>query len=213
MKRIFSQKFIYLLIYLFCNKLFSQSILTRINKIDNIVKIGSNNFFIFNKDYTEIADSMFTNSLILDKRSVFVLSKNKSQLFTASGKETDGYWNQYFTIQFKKNLNIEKAIFYNKSEFTANSFFKLGMSNKSVIYYMKNLPDCILRYKNTKIYNYYYFEKNSVYFRAYGYPQYIASFIFENDILLKFGFGLYFAQSDPDFRPTNYRILKGKLFK
>jgi hypothetical protein len=180
------------------------------NRIDGFAIIGGDSIFVDKADYTRIVDSMYSSNKL---NAVIFSNKSRTQYFKASGQETDGYWNNYFTIGYNKQISKSNELKTNDAEFVANNFIKLGLTNIMLSKYLEMSPNCILVKGTSKIYKFYWFDKASLNFQQYKTPQYVASFIFEKDILTKFGFGNYLGELDKDFFPKGYKVIKGEVYQ
>lgn len=147
-------------------------------------------------------------------KTVFFLNRKKTEYFRMNGKVTDTYWNQYFTV-FKSGLggiNNKGIIKTSEIKFITDNGIYLGIDEAAVLKAMKNTPDCILEKGNNKIIKYYWFKEASLNYIAYNIPEYVSSFIFYKNRLIKFGFGEYLAELDPAFKGKEYILRHGKMY-
>ncbi len=195
------------------NKQSSNSIKNRVEVLDNLVKVGYDT--IFNKEINiikllQLYDSSFSENK--EYGYVYIFNKDKTQYCRLSSKGTDGSWSDYITVGISKK-EIAMDIFIDKVAFTSHKYIKVGINEKELRKIVNKIPNCILSKDKMRIIKYYWFNTKSLDYTIYKIPSYVASFIFNNDKLIKFGFGKYKAELDNEFFPKNYKVDKGKIYQ
>ena len=184
----------------------------KIELVDNLAKIGLDSLYNVNIDTAKFNLLFYESYKHKEFGSVYILNQNQTEYFRLNSSQTDGYWNDFFTIGILSE-KIDNFLQVANEHFTSHDKIKLGITDTALLNLVNKEPDCILEEKDLKILKYYWIDTNSLSYKAWKIPSYVASFKFKNSKLIKFGFGRYLAELDQEFYPRNFKLSKGKLYK
>jgi hypothetical protein len=185
----------------------------KIEVLDSILKVSYDS--VLSKEINVIRLLELYDSSFIENKGygyAYIFNKDKTQYCRLSSKATDGSWSDYITVGITKK-EIATGLFFDKPVFTSHQYIKVGINEKRLRKIVNKIPNCILSNGKMRIIKYYWFNTKSLDYSIYKIPSYVASFIFNNDELIKFGFGKYKAELDNDFFPKNYKIAKGKIYQ
>jgi len=116
-------------------------------------------------------------------------------------------WNNVFVVGYVSPKQMLATGVLTSNAFKTPTGIELGIEHEIVKKIMKTKPSVDISQDSIAMLRYYFYDFKDIRYEFYGMPKYMIAFRFNNNRLVKFGFGNFFDFYDLDFslKVFNYR--------